>query len=74
MIPDKNEQLTVRMRRLAEEQPGHADRLVPLADKLDAASERFYSPEGTSDDVRRLLGCWARARRAWCDITGEPLI
>jgi hypothetical protein len=27
-----------------------------------------------SGDSRRLLGSWAKARRAWCDYTGEPLI
>jgi len=26
------------------------------------------------DDAKRILGRWARARRAWSDYTGEPLL
>ena len=37
-----------------------------LAEKFNEAVE--------SGDSRRLLGSWARARRAWCNYTGEPLI
>lgn len=37
-----------------------------------AAEGYFSNPQAV--DVRKFMGCWARARRAWCDYTGEPLV
>jgi hypothetical protein len=51
-----------------------APEMTRLADALDAAITKAYSEEGTIDDTKRMLGCWARARRFWCDTTGERLI
>lgn len=51
--------------------PDHQLRLRAVA--FDDAVRGFYG-EPQTYDVRRFLGCWARARRAWCDYTGEPLI
>ena len=44
------------------------------ADDFDEAVEKAFSDEGTPENAKRLLGCWARARRVWCDATGEPLV
>lgn len=49
-----------------------ADRLPsnhPLrvrASKLKDALTGEFNP-------KRVIGCWARARKAWCDYTGEDL-
>ena len=44
-----------------------------LAHDFDAAASGFYAePQVVSE--REFLRAWARARRAWCAETGEPLI
>lgn len=66
--------LATRMRSRAEVDSLAADHpLRVLADKYDRAAEGFFSPEGTVK-VEIFMGSWARARRAWCDYTGESLI
>lgn len=37
------------------------------------AAAGFYGDPQTVD-VKTFIGHWARARRAWCDYTGDPLI
>jgi hypothetical protein len=68
--------LSQRMRQLSWMPKGQsrAAELNELANKLEAAVTLAYSDNGTKDDVKRMLGAWARARRLWCDVTGEPLI
>ncbi len=44
-----------------------------LAVKFDEAAEGFYGTPQTKD-VKQFLGAYARARRCWCDATGEPLV
>jgi hypothetical protein len=58
------------MRAYADANPGN-DHLRELADKLDAAVADSF---GGKDSVRKMLGAWARARRAWCEVTGEDWI
>lgn len=60
-------QLALRMRAYAAKNPGN-DHLIALADKMDEAAA------ADPWDVRKVLGSWARARRAWCEATGEGLI
>lgn len=49
--------------------------LAELADKLDERADiQQFVGDDTSLEIRRLLGSWARARRYWCNLTGEPLI
>lgn len=40
---------------------------------FDQAAAGFYGEPQTCD-VKAFFGHWARARRAWSDYTGEPLI
>lgn len=44
-----------------------------LAAKFNEAAEGFYGTPQTKD-VKQFLGAYARARRAWCDATGEALV
>lgn len=57
--------LLPKLRALQNKHP----HLKEFADKLEAAVNDYS--EGSA---KRLLGCWARARRAYCAITGEDLI
>ena len=56
-----------------------ADQLPPehelrtKATAFNEATAGFYSDPQTCD-VRHFVGCWARARKAWCAYTGESLI
>lgn len=59
-----------RMRALAE--TGHP-RAVELRDKA-AALDAACPVNAETFDARKMLGAWARARRLWCDCTGEPLV
>lgn len=43
------------------------------ANAFDAAAKGFYGEPQTCD-VKKLMGCWARARRTWCEYTGESLV
>lgn len=47
--------------------------LRTLAVTFKGAAVGFYSDPQTVT-VKQFMGCWARARRAWCDYTGEALI
>lgn len=62
----KDHDLIRKMRLLADEGGVRAAELRERADAL----------EGAIKDGRALaiLGMWARARRLWCDITGESLV
>lgn len=46
---------------------------LELADKFDAASIGFFAKDQTIS-VAQFLGHFARARKAWCAATGEPLV
>lgn len=55
--------LMARMRYLADTGHARADELRAAADRIDNAN---HIPE--------IVGAWAKARKLWCEITGEPLI
>lgn len=61
------------MRALAAAEPEHGDRLRDAANALDAMAAGFYATPQTCT-AQQLLGAWARARRLWCDVTGESLV
>ena len=66
--------LSARMRSLHDagthELP---DNWMELADKFDAATSGFYGSPQTVG-VKQFMGHFARARKAWCAVTGEPLV
>lgn len=47
--------------------------LFILGKQFDAAADGFYA-EPQTKTVQQFMGAWARARRAWCDYTGEALV
>ena len=59
--------LVEKMRSLASSGHEKSNDLRKLADELDAVSDYSKGPKA-------LLGAWARARRLWCECTGEPLV
>lgn len=44
-----------------------------LADAFDKAAYG-YAAEPQTVSVKQFMGHWARARKCWCNYTGEPLI
>lgn len=65
--------LSEKMHALADSGHARADELREKADAFDKATEGFYAYPQTCS-VQKFVGAFARARRLWCDITGEPLI
>jgi hypothetical protein len=65
--------LAGRMRERAKTDNTHSFELIDKAAKLEAASAGFFSEKQTHS-AQQLLGSWARARRLWCDLTGESVI
>ncbi|MCE3025751.1 hypothetical protein [Salinicola sp. DM10] len=43
------------------------------AQQFETAAAGFFADEQTVS-VRQFAGAWARARRAWCEHTGETLV
>ena len=64
-MSDRTTTLAERMRAYAMRHPEHREILIEQAKRLD---------EVDTTDVIALLGVWARARRVWKEITGEPLV
>lgn len=65
--------LSDKMRALAATGHERADELVEKADAFDAGIEGFYADPQTVTAPQH-LGRWARARRLWCECSGEPLV
>ncbi len=66
--------LAIKMRSRADADGLSADHaLRTSADAFDAATVGFYS-EPQTVTVAKFFGAWARARRSWCDYSGEKLI
>ena len=72
--------LAPRMRKLlatGEYEHGSISRRLRLTDdQREALTAHAEALEGIGPETspKALLGRWARARRCWCEITGEPLI
>jgi len=64
--PPQENSLPDRMRTLAKGGHPRAEDLQQMADDMDNAI--------ATHDMRKMIGAWARARRLWCECTGEPLI
>ena len=73
--------LASRMRSLAwsgEYEYGSISRRIKLTDEqkeslLDHAAKLEALTLGVNT-AQQTVGTWARARRFWCDLTGEPLV
>mgnify|MGYP000895492783 CR=1 FL=1 len=65
--------LSEKMHALADSGHAEAKDLREKADAFDAATKGFYG-EPQTVDVRKFMGAYARARKAWCAATGEPLV
>lgn len=65
--------LSKRMRALAAAGHARADELREKADAFDAATDGYFATPQTVS-VARFMGAYARARKFWCEITGEPLV
>lgn len=72
--------LAPRIRRLlatGEYEHGRIARRIRLTDgQREALTAHAEALEGINPEtsVKALVGRWARARRCWCEITGEPLV
>lgn len=65
--------LSERMHALADTGHARAVELREKADAFDVATAGLFTVPPTCS-VPKMVGCFARARRLWCDITGEPLV
>lgn len=64
-----------KMRALAETGHTRAAELREKATEFDAAvSGGEINPFRPIEAAKKMLGAWARARRLWCECTGELLI
>jgi hypothetical protein len=61
-----------KMRALADDHV-RGDELRAKADELETKATGYYSDPPTVE-AKSFLGAWARARRLWCDCTGDSLI
>jgi hypothetical protein len=65
------------VRTLPEKMLALADAGHPYAEELRdrsrALTAAIHAPPETFD-MKRVLGCWARARKLYCDASGEPLV
>lgn len=73
MSKEQKPALWDRMRAYAAEHGEPREDWLTLADKFEATANGFYG-EPKTHDVKQFLGAFARARRAWCDVTGEALV
>lgn len=65
--------LSERMHALADTGHPRGAELREKADAFDIATAGMFAEPQTCS-APKLLGCFARARRLWCDITGESLV
>jgi hypothetical protein len=65
--------LSDKMRALADTGHPDADDLIEKANALDEAFAAFYGVE-QAIPAKSYLGAWARARKAWSNASGEPLL
>ena len=66
--------LSIRMLKRADEDNLPEDHeMITAAKAFGEAIKGFYA-EAQTCDVKTFIGRWARARRVWCDYTGDSLI
>jgi hypothetical protein len=72
-MEDGSDGLHGKMRALAANGHVRATELIAKADEFEKKAQGFCSDPQTCD-VKSFMGAWARARRLWCECSGEPLI
>ena len=65
--------LVKNMRALADRRPDRANDLRRAANAFEDAIGGFYA-EPQRMSVKQLIGIWSRARKLFCDVSGESLI
>lgn len=65
--------LSKKMHTLADSGHPRASELREKADAFDQKTAGFYA-EPQTVTVQSFMGAFARARRLWCDVTGERLV
>jgi len=60
--------LANRMRSLAANGNQRAEELIEKADELDKMID------ADTWDTEQVLDAWLRARKLWCEVTGEPVL
>jgi len=66
--------LSKLMYALADSGHGRATELRMRAGAFDTATHGFVSAQPQTHTVKQMVGAWARARRLYCECTGEALI
>lgn len=70
----KPTELHERVKRRAEADGLPEDHpMIVAANKFTEAANGYYA-EPQIVNIKQFMGCWARARRCWCEYTGEPLV
>lgn len=62
--------LSNRMRTLGMVRADLLEDWFALADDFERAAAGFYR----AASLKEFVATWARARKAWCEATGEPLV
>lgn len=65
--------LAERMFALADKGHPRAEEMREKATEFQKAVDGYYS-EPPTVEAKSFLGAYARARKLWCEITGEPLV
>ena len=65
--------LSNKMRELGMVRADLPENWFDLADDFERAATDFYQVPPRVK-CNEFLAIWARARKAWCDATGEPLV
>lgn len=65
-----------KMRALADSPRGQfrADELRAKADELELKATSYYQDDPPTVTAPQFLGAYARARMAYCEVTGESLV
>jgi hypothetical protein len=63
-----------RLRELHQAHTGVGEEIEKCASDLEAATAACAKEDVGKAEIKRMLGDWARARRLWCDLTGDSLV
>lgn len=71
-MTDAKTDLTDKMVALSKTH-ARKDELLEKAEQFDVAAKGFYA-EPQTVSVKSFMGAWARARRLYCECSGESLV